>query len=33
MEGGSVKTRLIKWGVAAASLVMLAASTGAGRKW
>jgi hypothetical protein len=28
-----VKTRLIKWGVAAASLVALAATTGALRKW
>jgi hypothetical protein len=33
-EGSSVlKSRLIKWGVAAASLVALAATTGAFRKW
>ena len=29
----SVKTRLIKWGVAVSSLVMLAAASGAGRKF
>jgi len=28
-----VKTRLIKWGITASSLVMLVAATGAGRKW
>jgi hypothetical protein len=28
-----VKTQLIKWGVAASSLVMLVAATGAGRKF
>jgi hypothetical protein len=28
-----MKTQLIKWGVAASSLVMLVAATGAGRKF
>jgi hypothetical protein len=28
-----VKTRLIKWGVAVSSLVVLVAATGAGRKF
>jgi hypothetical protein len=32
-ELGPVKTRLIKWGIAASSLVMLVAATGAGRKF
>jgi len=28
-----MKTQLIKWGIAASSLVMLVAATGAGRKF
>ena len=32
-SGNQMKTQLIKWGVAASSLVMLVAATGAGRKF